>query len=46
MQTAVSEHKKSLEIRPARKYLDLYEVLLRKFKETRSKGFRINFNWI
>ena len=46
MRTAVSEHKKSLEIGPARKYLDLYEVLLRKFKEARSKGFQINFDWI
>ena len=46
MGTAVSELKKSLKIGPARKYLDLYKVILRKFKETRSKGFRIDFNWI
>ena len=46
MRTSVSEHKKSLKIRPTRKYLDLYKVLLRKFKEARSKGFRIDFNWI
>ena len=38
--------KKSLKIRPARKYLDLYKVLLRKFKEARSKGSRIDFSWI
>ena len=46
MQTAVSEHENSLKIRPAPKYLDLYKVLLRKFKETWSKGFQIGFNWI
>ena len=44
MRTAVSEHKKRLKIRPARKYLDLYKVLLRKFKEAWSKVFRIDFN--
>ena len=43
---AVSEHKKTLKIRPARKYLDLYKVLLKRFKEARSKDFRIDFNWI
>ena len=46
MRTAVSEHKKSLKLRPARKYLDPYKVLSRKFKEARSKGFQIDFNWI
>ena len=46
MRTAVSEYKKCLKMRPARKYLDLYKVLLRKFKEARSKGFRIDFNWV
>ena len=46
MNVAVSEHKKTLKIRTARKYLDLYKVLLKKFKEARSKGFRIDFNWI
>ena len=46
MNAAVSEHKKTLKIRPARKYLDLYKVLLKKFKEARSKDFRIDFNWI
>ena len=46
MRTAASEHKKSLKIRPARKYLDLYKVLLIKFKEAGSKDFRIDFNWI
>ena len=43
MRTAASEHKKSLKIRPARKYLDLYKVLLIKFKEAGSKDFRIDF---
>ena len=46
MRTSVSKHRNSLKIRPAQKYLDLYKVLLRKFKEARSKGFRIDFNWI
>ena len=46
MNAAVSEHKKTLKIRLARKYLGLYKVLLKKFKEVRSKGFRIDFNWI
>ena len=46
MRTAVSKLKKSLKTRLARKYLDLCKVLLRKFKEAQSKGFRIDFNWI
>ena len=46
MRTAVSEHKKKMKIRPTRKFLDPYKVLLTKFKEARSKGFRIDFNWI
>ena len=46
MRTAVSEHKKRLKIRPTQKDLDLYKVLLRKFKEAGSKGFPTDFNWI
>ena len=38
--------KKSLKIRPERKCLDLYKVLLRKFEEAGSKGSRIDFSWI
>ena len=46
MKAATSEHKKHLKIRPVRKYLDLYEVLLLKFKEAQGKGFRVDFNWL
>ena len=46
MRTPVSEHKKRLKIRPIQKDLDLYKVLLRKFKEAGSKGFPTDFNWI
>ena len=35
MNAAVSEHKKTLKIRPSGKYLDLYKVLLKNFKEAR-----------
>ena len=44
MKVASSEHKKHLKIRPARKYLALCDYLLRVFKSTKSKGYRVNFN--
>ena len=46
MKAASSEHKKHLKIRPARKYLALYDFLLRVFKTARSKGYFVDFNWL
>ena len=36
----------SLTIKPARKYNVLYSLLLQKFKEAHTKGYRVNFNWL
>ena len=46
IKAASSEHKKHLKIRPARKYLALYDFLLRVFKTARSKGYFVDFNWL
>ena len=46
MKIVLSEHKKHLKIRPVRKYLALYDSLLRVFKTTRSKGYHVDFDWL
>lgn len=43
MKAASSGHKKHLKIRPARKYLALYDSLLQVFKTARSEVYRIDF---
>ena len=43
MKVASSEHKTHLKIRPARKYLPLYDSLLQVFKTARIEVYRIDF---
>ena len=43
---AKSECKNHLKIRRATKYINLYKVLEKKFKECRVKGCRISFAWL
>ena len=40
------KQKSLLKQRPARKYLPLYNTLLRTFKEAQSNGHHVNFNWL
>ena len=40
------EYKNHLKIRRATKYVNLYKVLEKKFKECRAKGYRISFAWL
>ena len=41
-----SEYKNHLKIRPAAKYVNLYKVLEKKFKECRAKDYCISFAWL
>ena len=41
-----SEYKNHLKIRRATKYVNLYKVLEKKFKERRAKDYRISFAWL
>ena len=43
---AKSEYKNHLKTRRATKYVNLYKVLEKKFKECRAKGYRISFAWL
>ena len=43
---AASEYRNYLKIRPSRKYIDLYDKLFKLFKDSRSKGHRVDFNWL
>ena len=46
MLAASNDHKKLLKIRPSTKYAELYRDLRKVFLEARSKGHRVDFNWI
>lgn len=39
-------HKKLLKIRPGNKYSRLFSLLMTRFKNVRSKGYGIDFNWL
>ena len=43
---AKSEYKNHLKVRRATKYVNLYKVLEKNFKECRAKGYRISFAWL
>ena len=43
---AKSEYKNHLKIRRVTKYVNLYKVLEKMFKECRAKGYRISFAWL
>ena len=46
MLAASNDHKKLLKIRPSTKYAEIYRDLRKVFLEARSKGHRVDFNWI
>ena len=46
MKAAANEHKIHLKIRPARKYLDEYKELLTVFKNARTWGHQVDFDWL
>ena len=46
MTAAETEHKSHLKIRPAKKYKEMYKELRKLFLQARSKGHRVDFNWL
>jgi len=46
MAAAVDAHKKMLKIRKGSKHKQLHSILFTKFKEARSKGYCVDFNWL
>ena len=43
---AATAHKKLLKIRPGNKYSRLFSLLMTRFKNVRSKGYGVDFNWL
>lgn len=43
---AATAHKKLLKIRPGNKYSRLFSLLMTRFKNARSKGYGVDFNWL
>ena len=43
---AATAHKKLLKIRPGNKYSRLFSLLMTRFKNARSKGYDVDFNWL
>ena len=46
IKAATGEHKNLLKVRPSVKYMSLFKKLIIKFRDARSKGHRVNFNWL
>lgn len=46
MPAAVDAHKKLFKMRNGLKHKQLHSILFTKFKEARSKGYCVDFNWL